>query len=98
MRTLLLGDLIAAARVLLCVQVNQRRPLIKVMLRQADAAHAYQDKCAVPHPEWGNGSLMARANMLAQAVEPFASDMHYLQTLHLVLDEVIAWKIGGAKS
>lgn len=92
MRVLLLGDLIAAARALLCVPRSQRKPLIRLMLQQAEAAHEYQNKCSLPHPAWGNGSLMACANTMPQVVEPYASEMQYLQSLHLVIAEVIAWQ------
>ena len=84
MRTLLLGDIIAAARALLSVQSAGRAALLDAMIKEADAAHRFHKRMLRPHPKWGNGSLMARANIEPQVDEPLASDADYLQTLHLL--------------
>lgn len=90
MRSLLLGDIIAATRALLILPIDQRSGLLRRMIQQADAAHHFHKRLAKPHPEWGNGSLMARANKERQAAEPNASDGDYLQTLHVVIGAIIA--------
>lgn len=89
MRTILHGDIIAAARALLAVPLDARVGLLETMIRQADAAHHFHKRLAKPHPVWGNGSLMARANFEPQIAEPFASDIDYLQTLQLVIAAII---------
>ena len=84
MRTLLLGDIIAAARALMFVQGAGREALLDVMITEADAAYRFHKRMLKPHPKWGNGSLMARANIEPQVDEPLASDADYLQTTHLL--------------
>lgn len=94
MRTILLGDIIAAARVLFLAPSDHKISLLGTMIEQADAAHDYQKRLGKPHPAWGNGSLMARANCEPQAPEPPASDSAYLQALHLVIGGIISHKRG----
>jgi hypothetical protein len=89
MRSILLGDIIAAARALLAVPSNRRIGLLDTLIQQADAAHHYHKRLAKPHPVWGNGSLMARANLEPQMPEPIASGIDYLQTLQLVIAAII---------
>ncbi len=95
MRTLLLGDIIAAARALLALPAENRPSLLEAMIRQADAAHRFHKRRSRQHPEWGNGSLMARANIETQVAEPMASDCEYLRVLCLVLEGVISHKLGA---
>ena len=92
MRTILLGDVISAARAMLKVQHHLRFGLLDTMIQQADAAHDYQKRQGKPHPFWGNGSLMARANAEPQAAEPLGSDLEYLRALHMVIGAIIARK------
>lgn len=92
MRTILLGDIIAAARTLLYVHRSLRFSLLKILIQQADAAHDYHKRMSKPHPVWGNGSLMARANAEPQIVEPFLSDIEYLGALEMVIGAIIARK------
>jgi hypothetical protein len=89
MRTILLGDIIAAARALLAAPSDNRIGLLDTMIQQANAAHHFHKRLSRPHPNWGNGSLMARANLEPQMSEPFASDIDYLQTLQLVIAAII---------
>ena len=90
MRRLLLGDVIAAARALLVLPADQRKGLLDAMIHQADAAHRFFKRYSRPHPKWGNGSLMARANLLPQVAEPFASNIDYLQAIQLVIGGIIS--------
>ena len=92
MRTILLGDVIAAARAMLKVQHQLRSGLLDTLIQQADAAHDYQKRLGKPHLLWGNGSLMARASVEPQAAEPLGSDQEYLRALHMVIGAIIARK------
>lgn len=92
MRTILLGDITAAARALLCVPQTHRPGLVTTMIKQADAAHDYHKRFRKPHPFWGNGSLMARANTEPQVTERFASDVDYLSVLQMVIAAIIVRK------
>ncbi len=85
MQTLLMGDLTAAARAILAVPPMMQPGAVKNMLMQAHAAHLYLKRYARPHPLWGNGSLMARANTEPQKPEPFAANIDYLSALALVI-------------
>lgn len=97
MRTILLGDISAAARALLYVPVQSRLCLLHTMIQQADAAHDYHKRLRRPHPLWGNGSLMARANVEPQAKEPFASNIAYLDALQIVISALISRKRGAQR-
>ena len=92
MQTLLLGDIIAAARAILAVPPLMQATVVETMLAQAHAAHLYLKRYARPHPRWGNGSLMARANCEVQISEPFAANIAYLSALALVIGITIDHK------
>lgn len=89
MRTVLLGDIVATARALMAVPNDLRADLLTSIIDQTHTAHHFHKKMSKPHPKWGDGSLMARANMERQVAEPFASDTDYLKTLQLVLEALI---------
>ncbi|MDT8856307.1 hypothetical protein RNZ50_15030 [Paracoccaceae bacterium Fryx2] len=94
MRTVLLGDVVAAARALLAVPEAAQGPLLARMLDQAHVAHHVHKRLGRPHPEWGNGSLMARAAALPQAREPCASDPAYLAALRVVIEGLLRRSLG----
>lgn len=85
MRAVLMGDIIATARALLAVRPEDRAGVLAVIFCEAHAAHHFYKRKGRPHPEWGNGSLMARANLCVQQAEPFAGQAEYLDALHLVI-------------
>lgn len=89
MRTILIGDIIAAARAILVLPAAEQGCFLHVMLGQAHAAHLFHKHKKRPHPKWGNGSLMARVNEEPQVQEPFASDLAYLQALQKVIGALI---------
>lgn len=89
MRTILIGDIIAAARAILVLPATEQTGFLQLMLGQAHAAHLFYKHNKRPHPIWGNGSLMARANAELQVFEPFASDLDYLQALQKVIGALI---------
>ena len=59
MRRVLIGDLLAAAAVIGAAADPAQTS--RSLIAEADAAHRYAKRFGRPHPEWGNGSLMARA-------------------------------------
>ncbi|MBI1217485.1 MAG: hypothetical protein GC186_02965 [Rhodobacteraceae bacterium] len=85
MRQVLMGDVIAAARVLLADDPPHRPVLLGRMIHQAEQADHYRKRLGRNHPDWGNGSLMAAAGVWPQAPEPFLSDPDYLDCLDMVL-------------
>lgn len=85
MRVILMGDIIATARALLAVKPEDRAGILDRIFTEAHAAHHYYKRKGQPHPKWGNGSLLARANLCAQLTEPFAATPEFLETLHLVI-------------
>lgn len=85
MRTILIGDLIAAARALLAVGPGARAGLAESMIDEAHAAHSCYKRKRRPHPEWGNGSLMSRANLCAQVAEPFWENADHLKVLNSLI-------------
>lgn len=89
MRTILLGDIVAAARVVLALSPTQHVEVIDSMLSEADVAHRYFKRFSRSHPQWGNGSLMGRAALLPQAREPFATAPDYLVALRAVIDGLL---------
>ena len=90
MRTVLIGDIIAAARAIIALPAPEQPGFMETILDQAHAAHSFHKRLLKPHPAWGNGSLMARANKELQIAEPFASDAAYLLALHTVIGALIA--------
>lgn len=86
MRTTLLGDVVAAARVLLHISPLEHSDAIDRLLSEAHTAHLYAKRLGRPHPLWGNGSLMGRAGKLPQMREPFLADPAYLLALRSVID------------
>lgn len=96
MRTILIGDIIAAARAILVLPAAEQVCFLHVMLGQAHAAHLFHKHKKRPHPKWGNGSLMARVNEEPQVQEPFASDLAYLQALQKVIGALIVRSMQAA--
>lgn len=89
MRTVLLGDIVASARALPAVQSANRKGLLDMLIQQAHVAHSFNKRLSKPHPHWGNGSLMSRANLEAQMVEPIGSEPDYLLALQIVIGALV---------
>ena len=89
MRTILLGDVVAAARVLLALPDGRRAAAMDQMLDQAHVAHKVFKRLGRPHPGWGDGSLMSRALASPQCREPFVSDPRYISVLVAVLEALL---------
>ena len=77
---------------MLSVPEPRRLCLLQTLIQQAEAAHDYHKRLQRPHPLWGNGSLMARANVEPQIAEPFASSIPYLEALIFVIGGLISHK------
>jgi serine O-acetyltransferase len=92
MRALQVGDLIAVARVLILRERHEWRALVQMFLQQAHAAHAFHKRRRRPHPQWGNGSLMARANTEVFAPQPRDGDADFLAALQHCLAAIAAWR------
>jgi hypothetical protein len=92
MRAVQMGDLIAVARVLILHDPRQWRALAQMFLQQAHAAHAFHKRKRRPHPVWGNGSLMARANGETFAPQPRDGDADFLGAMQQSLAAIAAWR------
>lgn len=93
MRRCLLGDLVAAATAVAAQAAAQQPAFAHRLICEADAAHRYHKRFGLPHPAWGNGSLMARA--LAEPPPQLAvsaSSAAFLSALGLVAQLLAARK------
>jgi hypothetical protein len=61
MRRVLMGDLVATAQVLAAADRHERSVRAKGLIAEADAAHRYMKRYGRAHPQWGIGTLEARA-------------------------------------
>jgi hypothetical protein len=61
MRRVLMGDLVAAAQLLAAADAPLRAALAQRLIAEADAAHRYMKRYGRSHPQWGIGTLEARA-------------------------------------
>lgn len=83
MRPVLFGDVVTAARALMCAPLGRRWELAVQMLDEADAADRYLRRLGRAHPHWGNGTLMGRALSLPLAPEPRFQHDTYTECLLL---------------
>lgn len=93
MRPVLHGDISAAVRALLCVPRSARQQVFDRMIIEAEAADKFRKSTGRAHPAWGNGSLMAAANLRQQAPEPMLDDTEYCSTMALAFDQLLAWRL-----
>ncbi|RUS60440.1 hypothetical protein EGN72_09515 [Pseudorhodobacter sp. E13] len=89
MRSILMGDIIAAARALLECPVQERRARAATMIYHARIADKVRKRTGRPHMVWGNGSLMAAARPKPTRPEPFAGDPEYLAAIKLVAEALL---------
>ncbi|MBK5928306.1 hypothetical protein [Rhodobaculum claviforme] len=85
MRPVLHGDVVAAARVLLCVPEVRRGRVMAELLRAADLADRYRRVTGRVHPDFGTGSLLAASAAWTRQDEPALDDPEYLDCLVAVL-------------
>lgn len=94
MRPVLIGDVIAVARVLVVLPEEQWSGCVDLLLWRAKVADRYRQRLGKPHPTWGNGSLMATTGAEPKALtEPFLSDLRWVRALSCVLDRLKAAKL-----
>lgn len=83
MRTVLPGDLRAAACALLDWPPAERSAALDVLVARADAADRFRRRLGRRHPLWGDGTLAEAAGRVR--AEPFCADPDYLDALLRVL-------------
>lgn len=91
MRPVLHGDIVSAARAVLTLPSGARKPAIRRMFLQAEAADTYRLRHGKAHPVWGNGSLMAVARMQPLPAEPALGDTDYCACMADVFEALIDW-------
>lgn len=91
MRPVLHGDLLIAARAVRGVEVSERAGRLAQWLREAHWADRYRKRLGRVHPEWGNGSLLARALHEPLAVMAWP-DSEELTALAEVIAAVLDWR------
>jgi hypothetical protein len=91
MRQVLIGDVVAAARLLCELPRSDWVEAITNVLNRAHIAHKVMKRTGMQHRAWGNGSMLAAVDRPAQP-EPFLSDPKYLAALHHVFGQIIKWK------
>jgi len=92
MRQILLGDLAAAARVVMGLPGPAARDEVRTMLAQAHLADCWRKRTGRAHPRHGDGSLMAVAMARRPPPEPFAGDAAFLAALGIVIAELRRWR------
>lgn len=81
MRPPTLVELALLARVLTPFSAGDRKRIARQILAEVDAAARHLLKCGRAHPEFGDGSLMARCLALSPIAEPLANDPAFLASL-----------------
>jgi hypothetical protein len=89
MRQPVLAELSLAARVLLAVPRRQRWRKALRLLQEVQEADTYWEQTGRCHPEFGDGSLMARCHRLSPQAEPMADDPDFLTSLIAVSRAVL---------
>lgn len=98
MRALQMGDLIAVARVLVLRDRAEWVGLVEGFLFDAHVAHAFHKRWQKPHPAWGNGSLMARANFETFAPQRRDGDADFLAAIQICICVIADWRARRAST
>jgi hypothetical protein len=85
MRPVLIGELVALARVLRAVAPACRMALARRVLTEARAADRHRRLRHKAHARFGDGTLMSAAMGYRQADESFASDPEFCHCLQVAL-------------
>lgn len=85
MRPVLIGDVLAAARVLRDLPEEARGVELARLLAEADLADRIRKRTGRAHPRYGNGSLMAAALARQPGPEAFLSDPEMLDAVGRVV-------------
>ncbi len=86
MKPVLMGDVIALARVLRAAPEADRAPLIARVFDDARRAARFAQEARCTHPDLGNGSVMAASAGYAQVPEPWLADRAYCRCLRDIFD------------
>lgn len=98
MRPVTLGDLAAAARVLLAQPEGLRPAAMAALIARAEAADRLRLAEGRHHPLYGNGTLMAAALAHPRADPPDPGGDDFLSCLALATEAVLAHARGAGKS
>lgn len=97
MRPVLVSDLTSAARVLLAVEPLQRMEMAAQMLKEAEFADRYTRRFRRVHAVFGDGTLAGAARKRTLAVEPTFDNIAYCECLELLVQHLLAWRIGPVR-
>lgn len=94
MRPVLIGDILCLARVILAAPQGQQRQLCADLLYQADCADKFRKRHGRAHPQWGDGSVMARATQYSETALTHVSlrEAAFCRALETVLHELAVWR------
>ena len=81
----MLGDLSAAARVLMPLPQSAQAAMMRRMIAEARTAHLWRQKTGAPHPEFGDGSLMACALRSRPGPEVYLDNQYFISSLVVAL-------------
>ncbi|WP_170382793.1 DUF7742 family protein [Ruegeria atlantica] len=98
MRTVLHGDISAAARALMAAPPSERDRLCSRMIEEAELADKHVIQKGKLHPIFGNGSLMAAARNRKLVDEPNFDDLQYCHCFELVLRHLIRFLVNRTHS
>jgi hypothetical protein len=87
------GDVTALARALMSVPADMRNQLCNLILSQTHSADCYRKRFNNPHPDWGNGSLMAMARGMGLQAEPELAHVDYCDCLERVFAGLRRWRL-----
>ena len=89
MQPVLHGDVVAAARHLLCVPIKHRSGVMRRMIARADMADEFRRATLRNHRFWGDGTLEAVAVRAHLAYEPFLDDPDYCACMMVVFQALL---------
>lgn len=93
MRSILHGDLRAAAIYARDLPPARRGPALAALLDRAHCADRYRKRLGRVHPLWGDGTLWAAVPRPPVGLaEPFLSDQAYLESMLEVFQAILCWK------
>jgi len=88
MRPIFVGDVLAAARAVAAVEMDERKELCKALFRQAEIADRYTRRVGKPHLDWGRGTLRESAASAPQKGGNSLDEPEFCDCLIVVLEQV----------
>lgn len=89
MRPVLLADIEMAVRVLLPLDVSERRDAAAAMISAGRLGDHYRKRFGRPHSDYGGGTLMSAASRYTKAPRPTAWSGDTLICLHILTTQLI---------